>query len=143
MAHGILRQKRKERDVELTVDSAGTGDYHVGESPDPRATEKLLEKGIDISDLRARQVERSDLDRFDRIYVMDEKNRNDVLFLADRPEQAEKVEIFLNLAEPGSDKPVPDPYFGGNDGFSRVQELLERACETLLDQIEAEQRNSE
>ncbi len=136
MAHGILREKAKERGVDLKIESAGTGDYHIGEAPDPRAQEQLKKEGIDISDLRARQFEKEDFERFDRIFVMDEENLNEVRNQARSPEEENKVDVFLNTVEPGSDMPVPDPYFGGEKGFTKVHELLEKACETLLNEIE-------
>lgn len=134
MAEGILRYKAASRDFDVEVDSCGTSEYHTGENPDHRAQANLASKGIDISSLRARQLNHSDFSRFDHILTMDESNYKDVLAICP-PEARSKVKMILNYAEPGSNRPVPDPYFGGEDGFEHVFSLLDQACDKFLDEI--------
>lgn len=136
LAEGVMRQKAAERNIEIELDSCGTSSYHIGEPPDPRSIDNAKENGVDITDLRARQFQKEDFDRFHRIYVMDQSNYNDVIYLADRDDHKAKVEMILNELEPGSNRPVPDPYFGGEDGFQEVFELLNTACDKILDEIE-------
>ncbi len=135
MAEGLLRHKAKEQGMALEHDSCGTSNYHIGEGPDDRAVDKMAQYGVDISDLRARQFEVSDFDRFDRIYVMDKSNYQDVIRLARNDEDKNKVKMILNEIHPGSDSPVPDPWFGGMDGFESVYKLLDNACEQILDSM--------
>jgi len=90
---------------------------------------------IDISDLRARQFKKDDFDKFDRIYVMDESNYENVVALATKSEQKEKVKLILNESFPGSDKEVPDPYFGGDTGFQHVIDLLSQAIDKITDDL--------
>lgn len=136
LAEGVMRQKAEERNVEIELDSCGTSSYHIGDPPDPRSIENARKNGVDITDLRARQFQKEDFDRFHRIYVMDQSNYKDVIYLADRDDHKEKVKLILNELEPNSNRPVPDPYFGGEDGFQEVFELLNAACDKILDDIE-------
>jgi len=135
MAEGIVRDRIEERELDIELDSAGTGDYHVGEAPDKRARANMSENGHDITDLRARQFTREDFKDFDRIYVMDQSNYNNVVALAETDADRSKVELFLNLASPGSDAEVPDPYFGGDSGFQHVYELLNEAADRLMEEL--------
>jgi protein-tyrosine phosphatase len=136
LAEGVMRQKAAERNIELTLDSCGTSSYHIGEPPDPRSIDNARRNGVDISDLRARQFSVEDFKRFDRIYVMDESNYDDVMRHAAKPEYKNKVRMILNELHPGSNQPVPDPYFGGDAGFQHVFELLNATCDKILDEIE-------
>ena len=146
LAEGILRKKIKEKDINAVVDSAGTASYHVGENPDPRAVTTSQKHNIDISHLVARQFTTEDFDKFDKIYVMDTANCADVLSLARNEDDKKKVELLLNVTEPGSpdscrDQPlaenraVPDPWYGGEDGFENVFQLLDGACEKIADSL--------
>lgn len=136
LAEGILQQLVSERELDAAVDSAGTSSWHLGETPDHR-TVKIAEKyGIDVSGLRARQFAVSDFDTFDRIYVMDEENREEVLALARNGNDKIKVELILNLSNPSSNNQVPDPYFGGQEGFDNMYHLLSKACEQIADTLE-------
>ncbi len=130
LAEGILKEKVKERGLDWQVDSAGTGSWHVGELPDPRSMETALSNGIDISDQRARQFKKEDLDLFDLIYVMDSSNYRDVVNMANDLQKS-KVELIMNVSNPGMNQAVPDPYY--NDGFGRVYEMLDLACEKVLE----------
>src|SRR5690606_3791961 len=119
MAQGILEQKLKAAglDDKVSVDSAATSNYHIDDSPDERAIKKTKEYNIDISSYRGRQIKPSDFDEFDRIYVMDISNYENTLEIARNEEDAKKVQMILNLTHPKSNKSVPDPYFGGEEGF--------------------------
>jgi protein-tyrosine phosphatase len=138
VAEGILRAKALERKLPVKTDSAGTSNYHIGEAPDKRSSGNALMNGIDISDLRARQFNRNDLDHFDRIYVMDQNNLQDVNSIGKNHPHLSKVKMILDEIYPGQSKPVPDPYFGGSEGFQLVYELLDKACEKIMIDLEKE-----
>jgi len=138
MAEGIVRDRIEELGLDVELDSAGTGDYHIGEGPDKRAQANMRQNGHDISDLKARQFKAKDFDAFDRIFVMDQSNYQNVLSLARTDADKEKVELFLNLASPGSDAEVPDPYFGGESGFQHVYELLNESADKLMEELSNE-----
>ncbi len=140
MAEGVLRTKAKERGLSLEIDSSGTGDWHVGEAPDKRAQRCMNDFGDDISDLRARQFKKSDFHYYDRIFVMDKSNYQNVVAQANDSAQKEKVELFLNLSHPGEDREVPDPYYGGNEGFKNVYNMLDEAAESFLNQVDEQTR---
>lgn len=132
MAEGILRDKAKDAGVNISIDSAGTGHWHIGQSPDERAEATAKKFGVDISALRGRQFSVSDFDEFDEIYVMDKSNYEDVLALSRNQQDEEKVEMILNLTSPGKNHSVPDPYFGGISGFDKVFKMLDEACEVII-----------
>lgn len=132
MAEGWLRHKIKEQNLSIEVDSAGTANYHVGEQPDKRMILHAKKYGVDISTLRARQFVVADYDRFDQIYVMDESNLSNVLRLARSENDKNKVELLLNELLPAENLPVPDPYYGGEQEFLAVIELLEKATEVVV-----------
>ncbi|MDP4763436.1 MAG: low molecular weight phosphotyrosine protein phosphatase [Salibacteraceae bacterium] len=136
MAEGAFRHVAKEKGINLDLDSCGTGGWHAGEAPDSRMQSTSLAHGVDISDLRARQFEVEDFDKFDRIYVMDTENRDNVLKLARSQSDRQKVKLMLNEIYPNENKSVPDPYFGGQQGFEYVFELLMRSAEKVLSEIE-------
>ncbi len=137
LAEGILRDKARKMGVEITVDSAGTAAYHTGERPDRRSQEVAKKHGIDISSQRARQFTRSDFEEFDGIFVMDSSNYDNVISLASSPEEAKKVEYILNMIYPGKDLPIPDPYYGGNDGFENVFKMLDDSCEKIIEKVKS------
>ena len=132
MAEGILRDKAKDAGVNISIDSAGTGHWHIGQSPDERAEATAKKFGVDISALRGRQFSVSEFDEFDEIYVMDKSNYEDVLALSRNQQDEEKVEMILNLTSPGKNHSVPDPYFGGISGFDKVFKMLDEACEVII-----------
>lgn len=135
MAQGILEQKVKELNLNIIVDSAGTSNYHIGEQPDKRMQKKGLEYDIDISNQRARQFEVSDFDRFDYIFAMDKTNLTDILQLAKNETHTLKANLFLDYTYPNQSKNVPDPYFGGEEGFEEVYQLLNQACNAFIKSI--------
>ncbi len=136
MAQGILRKKISERGMDIKVDSAGTADYHVNEAPDPRSVETLLKYDNDISDLRGRQFITEDFDNFDLIIPMDEDNYGHIIKLARSKEDSRKVKMLMNYLYPGENISVPDPYFGGPEGFDRVYEMIDKATDKLLQDIQ-------
>ncbi len=135
MAEGILRTKISHENFNLLIDSAGTCNNHVGQAPDNRMQTKALEHGINISNLVARQFTVNDFDNFDYIFAMDETNKKDILNLARNKTDATKVELFLNLSYPNKNLSVPDPYFGGEQGFENVFQLLNTACDKLITEL--------
>lgn len=135
MADGLLRTKVKEHKLDVVVDSAGTGDWHVGKAPDSRMRETAKKNKYSIDNLRARQFSVEDFDEFDHIYVMDKSNYNNVIKLARNEEDKQKVMLILNLLHPGRDLEVPDPYYGGDQGFQEVFEMLDEATNRILEEI--------
>lgn len=132
MADGWLRHKVAERGLTITVDSAGTASYHVGSPPDSRMRKWSKTYGVNIDELRSRQFVVADFDRYDRIFVMDLSNRDNVMRLARNDQDREKVSLFLDELYPGESREVPDPYYGGDNDFKHVIELLEQTTEAFL-----------
>ena len=132
MAEGILKKKIEQNKLDILVDSAGTANFHVGECPDARAIKTAKKFGVDISSLRGRQFTETDFDDFDFIYVMDESNKSNVLKLTRNDSDRKKVRLFLDLTDEYNSKDVPDPWFGGDEGFIEVFEMLDKACENFL-----------
>ena len=128
LAEGIMRSKLSE---DFIVDSAGTGGWHTGELPDKRSISTAKNRGLDITNQRARQFKKSDFDTFDYIFVMDNSNYKDVLALAPNDVAKSKVKLILNEIFPGENVDVPDPYYGGQDGFENVFDMLDQACEEI------------
>lgn len=134
LAEGILRSKVDPQKVE--VDSAATSDYHIGHSPDERSVAVAQKNDLDITYQRGRQFSPDDFDRFDRIYVMDMSNYRDVLALAQNEEHRQKVSLILDEIFPGENVEVPDPYQGGPEGFHRVFEMLQEACNVIAQKLD-------
>lgn len=133
LAEGILKSK-----VNLSlvvVDSAGTGGWHAGELPDPRSIEIAKTNGLDITDQRARKFSPNDFESFDHIFVMDNSNYRDVIAMANSEDAKEKVQLILDEIFPGENVDVPDPYYGGSDGFERVYQMLDEACEKIVSRL--------
>lgn len=139
VAEGIMRSKLQEFNLEgVLVDSAGTSNYHTGEHPDKRSTANAKKHGVDISKLVARQFNENDFEEFDHIFVMDESNYTDVISMAKNSHHKKKVRMILEVLHPDTRMPVPDPYFGGEQGFEDVFILLDQACETIAQQLAIE-----
>ena len=134
LAEGIMKQKIREANLPWMVDSAGTGFWHVGELPDRRSVATAGQRGIDITDQRARQFQEADFDRFDQIFVMDTQNRRDVLRLAQTDAHRAKVMLMLDELFPGEERSVPDPYHD-DDGFEEVFRMLDGACEAFVNRM--------
>lgn len=134
LAEGILQNKLAQHQLQWVVDSAGTGAYHVGEKPDPRSRAVAEKYGLDISQQRARQFVANDLEEFDFIFAMDSSNKRNILDLATKPEQREKVHLILEFTG-ANDANVPDPYWNDN-GFEQVYQMLDMACSRVLEIVE-------
>lgn len=134
LAEGIMRAKLFGRN-NYEVDSAGTGGWHVGDPPDPRSVAIAKEMGLDITGQRGRQFNVADFDRFDHIFVMDNSNHRDLLKLARTEHDKQKVSLILDTLFPAENVDVPDPYYGGNDGFAKVYDMLDQACEILKERL--------
>jgi protein-tyrosine phosphatase len=132
MADGLLRAKVAQEGLDVEVDSAGTSGYHNGEAPDPRMRATAKSKGVNIDDLTSRQFVQEDYDRFDLIYAMDESNRDNMLKLARNETDEQKVKLILNEIYPGENMSVPDPYYGGDQGFHDVFDLLDKATDKII-----------
>ena len=130
LAEGILKSKVDSDKV--TVDSAGTGGWHVGELPDPRSIDVARKNGIDITDQRGRKFSTYDFETYDHIFVMDNSNYRDVVKLAKNDTEKQKVKMILNEIFPGENVDVPDPYYGGKQGFDNVYQMLDEACEKIV-----------
>lgn len=133
LAEGILKSKVDAGRVH--VDSAGTSNYHIGDSPDERSISVARKNGVDITYQKGRQFIIDDFDTFDKIFVMDMSNYRDVLALARNEEDRQKVSLILNEIFPGENVEVPDPYYGGNNGFQKVYEMLDEACEIIAQKL--------
>lgn len=134
-AHGVF-QHHIERagltDV-IRVDSAGTGDFHIGEKPDKRSRAAAKKRGYSIGGLRARQVQPEDFEKFDYILAMDDNNLRDLMLLCPKPHR-HKLSLFMEFAD-SNYSAVPDPYYGKGDAFELVLNLVEEASEALLTHI--------
>ena len=132
LAEGILKHKLKQRNIQTLVDSAGTGGYHIGALPDERSIEIAKKYGIDITDQRARKLRSLDFEEFDLIFAMDTYNFQDLRKLA-REEELEKIKLILNESHPNKNLSVSDPYYGGKDGFENVYQMLDLACDRIIE----------
>lgn len=133
LAEGLLASKLP-KDL-FIVDSAGTGNYHIGKQPDKRSIETARKNKIDISLQKARQFSSKDFNDFDYIYVMDNSNYDDVIFLAKNEEQKQKVDLILNALFPNENVDVPDPYYGLQNGFDIVYEMLDKATDIIAKKL--------
>jgi protein-tyrosine phosphatase len=132
LADGMMRHKVNQEQLPLVIDSAGTANHHRNEQPDPRMQKVARARGIELSALRARQFVQADFDAFDLIYAMDQSNYSDILRLARNEQDKQKVRLFLNERFPGSNMPVPDPYYGGAQGFIDVFNLVHETTDVIL-----------
>lgn len=133
LAEGILKSKVSEA---IFIDSAGTAAYHVGNLPDVRSIEVALKHGIDISQQRARKFTEKDFDDFDLIYAMDQSNYQDIIALSRTKEDRQKAQLILNEINTNANQDVPDPYYGEDNGFENVYQMLDEACEVIASKIQ-------
>ena len=119
----------------VEVDSAGTGGWHVGAPPDRRMTATAAQRGTDLSRLQARQLTRADLDDFDHVFVMDKANLHDTLALDPGGDHGTRVRLFREFDPEPGDYQVPDPYYGGPEGFDRVYDMVDRTTDAILDRL--------
>ena len=139
LAEGVFAAAARERglDARFRADSAGTGAYHSGEPPDPRTAAVAARHGVPLAGV-ARQVTRRDFGRFDLVVAMDRSNRRSLERLrGPRPRPGAARIVMMRDYDPNPDSPdVPDPYYGGADGFERVYRIVARCCEGLLDELD-------
>lgn len=133
MAEGLLASKLPK--ANFIVDSAGTGEWHVGKHPDERSIATAKKHGIDISKQKGKHFTAKLFDEFDYIYVMDNSNYNDVIFLAKTNEHRAKVKLILDELFPGDNVDVPDPYYGLQNGFDIVYEMLNEATDVIAKKL--------
>ncbi|MDE1148791.1 MAG: low molecular weight phosphotyrosine protein phosphatase [Azospirillaceae bacterium] len=135
-AEGVMRRRLALDGLgdRVRVASAGTHGYHVGEAPDIRAVEAARHRGVDLSSLRARRVDAGDFDRFDLVLAMD-RDHLDFLRRLAPPAKRDRVRLFLDFAPDHQGHDVPDPYYGSEDQFDTVLDLIEAAADGLLDEV--------
>jgi low molecular weight protein-tyrosine phosphatase len=138
-AEGVLRRLAEKRGLadRVRIESAGTHDYHVGEGPDPRSQRHASRRGYDLSELRAAQVSAEDFESYDYILAMDRGHLRILKALAPRDARA-RIGLFLDASARWKGEDVPDPYYGGAEGFEQVLDMVEEAAERWLDRIESE-----
>ena len=136
LAEGVMRHLVEERGLDETieVDSAGTGGWHAGEEPDARSLEVAARNGVSLEGQRARKVAPGDFENFDLLLAMDSENEAD-LQRRSPPEFADRI-VRLRDFDPEGSGDVPDPYYGGPQGFDLVYRMVHRSCEALLDSLE-------
>ena len=141
-AEAVFRKKVEEAGLSAAIqmDSCGTAGYHIGEPPDQRTMQAARQRGFDMSMLRGRQVAAADFDHFDLILAMDHANLRELQRQADAGQQ-HKIQLFLQYGSGAiSEQEVPDPYYGGPAGFERVLDLVEDACDGLLEHVKTAHR---
>lgn len=138
-AEGVFRQALEQAGMgdEVELDSCGVGDWHVGKAPDLRSQQAALRRGVDISGLRARKLQAQDFTQFDYVLAMDQDNLRAMRELKPANSQAH-VGLFLDFAgTPGAE--VPDPYYGGEEGFENVLNMIEAASDGLIQHLKRKQ----
>lgn len=133
LAEGILQSKLPKE--KFIVDSAGTGNWHVGQLPDQRSIATAKSHGIDITNQRAQHFTAKHFEQFDYIYAMDMSNYKNILQLAPNEQAKSKVKLILNELFPNENVEVPDPYYGGDAGFENVYKMLDEACTIIAKKI--------
>lgn len=136
-AEGVFRYvvKQAGMDDQISIDSAATHAYHTGEAPDKRSVAKARENGVDLSLQRARKALAEDFDKFDYIIAMDHSNYEDLKRLAGSPQLQQKISLFMGYSSEWDNDEVPDPYYGGGDGFQTVFDMVTSASHGLLEKI--------
>ncbi len=132
LAQGILQSMVDP--TKVVVDSAGTGGYHIGENPDPRSIAVAKKHGIDIAKQRCRKFSSNDFSEFDVIYAMDKSNYGNIIAIAENSADVKKVRLLLTEID-GVENQVPDPYYGGPDGFENVFTMIEMACAAIAKKL--------
>lgn len=137
MAEGIFRHLVKQANLTdaFEIDSAGTGDWHVGQAPDRRMRETARKNGVSLTGQQARQFEAKDLAYYDHIFAMDKNNLHDILYLDRRDQNSHKVRLFREFDPEPGDYQVPDPYYGGPQGFDNVYAIADRTARLLLHRL--------
>lgn len=136
LAEGILKSKLDPN--QYTIESCGTSSYHIGNKPDPRSINTAKKHGIDITNQRAAQFKVNDFKTYDYIYAMDDSNYQNIIRLANNTEDKTKVYHILNELYPNKNLDVPDPYYGGEQGFEDVFKMLDKACDIIALRLKKE-----
>ena len=139
MAEGILQDKAKKAGLNWTVDSAGTNGFHIGEAPHRLSQKVALQHGIDISRQRARQFTLADFDNFDIIYAMAEEVVDEMKWIVKNKYNAGKCDLLMNELYPGQNKDVPDPWYGPEPGYHEVYNMIDAACDKIIEKALAEE----
>lgn len=132
LAEGILQHKAAAAGFNWTVESAGTNGFHVDEAPHHLSQKVATQNGINICEQRARKFVAKDFEQFDKIYVMAEDVMNDVKRIAGKYFDADTADYFLNELNAGKNQDVPDPWYGGEEGFVEVYDLIDKACDAII-----------
>ncbi len=137
LAEGAFRKKVEEGGFAdlFEIDSAGTGSWHVGQKADARMRSTAKRRGVNLDDLRGRQIDRDDLNSFDHVFAMDRNNLQDTLFLDPNGDHGTRVRLFREFDPEPDDYQVPDPYYGGPDGFDHVFDIVDRTSEAILNRF--------
>ncbi len=142
LAEGILQHKAVKAGLQWRVESAGTGAWHAGEPPHHLSTKVAKLNGVDISNQRARQFVQEDFLNYDLIYVMDSSNFIDVKQMSGKLWNETKIDLLLNELHPGENRAVPVPWYGKEDGYHKVYELIDAACERIVQKHTQEVRGT-
>lgn len=137
LAEGVFRTKVAERDLEdrFEIASSGTGNWHVGEGADARMRETARQHGVSLDEHVSSQFSKDDFGRYDHVFVMDKNNLHDVLFLDEDDQHDGKVRLFREFDPEPGDFQVPDPYYGGDQGFENVYAIVDRTTQQILDRL--------
>lgn len=137
LAHGVFQQMVEDAGLQdqIEVESSGTGSWHIGDLPDQRMRQTAGQHGVSLENLRGRQFGAKDLADYDHIFVMDKSNLRDVLALDRKDQYGNKVRLFREVDPEPGDYQVPDPYYGGAQGFENVYMMVERTARTLLEHL--------
>lgn len=143
LAEAIFKDKIKQRSLTTRIyaDSCGTSNYHIGHAPDPRTIANATRNGISIDHL-GRQLSEADLETFDFILAMDESNYRNILKLSNSSKFAHKIQLIREY-DPINPGDVPDPYYGGEEGFQEVFHILDRSVDTFLNHLESNHLSKE
>ena len=133
LAEGILKEKTIKAGLHWTIKSAGTNSYHTGEPPHQLSQKVAVMNGIDISTQRARRFVKTDIGQYDKIYAMAEDVLHDMKEIAGDAFDSNKVELLLNESYPGKNMDVPDPWSGPESGYHEVYELIDKACDAIIE----------
>ena len=132
LAEGILQQKAAAAGLNWTVESAGTNGFHVGEPPHHLSQKLAKSNGLDISRQVARRFAPADFENYDIIYVMAKDVLDEMKEISGNKFEAGKVDFFLNALHPGGDNDVPDPWYGGEEGYTEVYSIINSACDAII-----------
>lgn len=136
LAEGIMQKKIEENQLDWMVESAGTSGHHIGQAPDERSIKIARQKKIDISHYKARKFNYGDFAQYDLILAMDSMNYTDIIRQSIDEDEKSKVHLIMNYVEKGRNIAVPDPYYGGEDGFEKVYSMLEKACDKIIEEYQ-------